>query len=133
MAKHDLNAYLNHGRWIIHCPRCDTALPAKEEGMVCPICWPGVNAKALQPIPGGLFRPVADAELINQVKAKAKAKGELYAPVFPAEKEEIEKIVRMRPKVYHVNWTPGETVEQLRQQNIERGDPVPADAARGKE
>ena len=125
MAKYGLNAYLNHGRWLIHCLRCDTALLAQEVGVVCPVCWPGINAKAFQPLPNGLLRPVTDVGRVDETRAKAKARGEVYTPIFPAEKAEIETITRLRSKVQQINWEPGESLETLREQNAAHGDPLP--------
>lgn len=118
-------AYMNHGRWLIKCPKCSTPLHAQESGVVCPRCHPGVMAKALQQIGDGLFRPVADIEIVEAARKKAEDAGELYVPDFPPQRNEIERILRMRPGVHNMNWIPSETLDDLRKQNIKHGDPLP--------
>lgn len=131
MANHGLNAYMNHGRWLIHCPRCASALPAEEQGIVCPVCWPGIRAKAFTQLPNGLLRPVADREIVEATRAKADAQGEVWKPVWPADKAEIEDILRRR-KIQHMNWEPGETLEFLLAESVEHGDPVPPPKKKGR-
>lgn len=121
----NLSAYMNHGHWVIHCPKDGTALPAWDTGVICPRCYPGMLAKALKQLPNGLFRPVADLEMIEKARATARKLNEEYFPQYPAEKAEIEQILRLRPAPQNMNWYPGETLDILRLQNIEHGDPVP--------
>jgi hypothetical protein len=123
-----LNPYMNNGRWLLDCPQCSTPLPARESGVVCPRCYPDMLAKALKPLANGTFRPVADVELIGETLTKARRLKEEYFPAFPPEREQIERILRLRPAPKFMNWQPGETLEILRQQNIEHGDPVPEES-----
>ena len=116
-------AVLNNDEWKIKCPRCDNWLLARVT--ICPVCYPQVNAKALQPISGGLFRPVEDVELVQQAIETAKANGHELEAVYPTERASIEAIVALRPARNHRNWELGETVDDLIQQNIQHGDPVP--------
>jgi hypothetical protein len=125
MPPKPIQAHYRHGRWRMHCPKCGATLPAWEDGVVCPREHPGMMAKALQPIAGGLFRPVPDTELIEQARASAQEKGELYTPAFPAEREQIERILRLRPSPRNMNWDPTETVRDLLVQNIQHGDRIP--------
>lgn len=118
-------AFMNHCRWIFRCPRCQTALEAKEEGVVCGVCWPQARATALTQTADNLLRPVPDRELRSKALEEARQAGEMWMPTFPAERSEIEAILRMRPLPSQMNWSPVETVEDLRQQNLERGDPLP--------
>jgi len=120
-----INAFMNHGRWIFYCPRCGVGLPANEDGVVCPSDWPGINAMAFQQIENGLLRPVHDMAKINETRMQAEERGELYFPVFPAQRSEIEEILRMRPSAANMNWIPEETLEILRDQNVAHGDPLP--------
>lgn len=120
-----LQAYMNNGRWIITCPVCGTALPAWESGVVCPHCYPNMLAKALRPLPNGDLRPVQDLELISAAQETACAADAKYFPVFPSEREPIERILRCRPNRKNMNWIASETLDDLRQQNREHGDPVP--------
>ena len=87
MKKIKVNTYLNHGRWLMNCPKCRQPLRViNEEEMYCPVCWPGVLAKAMAPLADGTFRPVPDLELVTQAKGQAAAAGECYLPVFPKER-----------------------------------------------
>jgi len=121
----EVNAFLNHGRWIWLCPRCHTALEAKEGNVVCGVCWPAARAQALQPIEGGLFRSVPDGALVSGAVKQAEEHGEYYVINFPAERSRIEEIVRHRARIADINWHPGETVADLIEQNKAHGDPLP--------
>lgn len=132
LAAKKITAYMNNGRWLMNCLKCGTPLPAWESGVVCPRCYPGMLARAFQPLPGGLLRPVADIEIVEQTRKKANGNGEEYAPSFPAEKTEIEKILRLRPAAKNMNWLPSESLADLRKQNLDHGDPVPAIAPDGQ-
>lgn len=120
-----LQAYMNNGRWIITCPCCDTPLPAWESGVVCPRCYPNMLAKALRPLPNGNLRPVQDLELVTAAQESARAADAEYFPIFPADREQIERILRCRPDRKNMNWIFTETLDDLRTQNIEHGDPLP--------
>ena len=124
MPNYGLIAYMNYGRWIFHCPRCSSALLASETGVICPVCWPGIRAKAFNRLSNGLFRPVPDTELIEAEQAKAQESGEVYFPIFPKERPDIETILKLRPLTQNMNWEPGETLDILNEQNIAHGDPV---------
>ena len=121
-----LPTFMNYGRWIMNCPRCNTALPALEAGVICPRCFPDITAKAWRPLKNGDLRPVPDHELIAAATTQAREQDEIYFPLYPREKEQIERILRMRPAVKNMNWIPEESLDDLRQQNIDHGDPVPA-------
>ncbi len=128
-----LTAYMNNGRWLIDCPKCSTPLPAWESGVVCPMCHPGMLARAFQPLSNGFLRPVADIEIVERTKNEARSANEEYGPGFPIERTQIEKILRLRPAPKFMNWIPGESLQDLLNQNIEHGDPVPADLSSPKE
>lgn len=118
-----VQAICNNSEWKIKCPRCDNWLLATVT--ICPVCYPGVFAKALQPIPGGLFRPVEDVELVQQTIATAIERGDELQAVYPAERAQIEAVLNLRPIRSTRNWEPNETLADLIAQNIEHGDPVP--------
>jgi hypothetical protein len=120
----NVQAFLNHGRWLVTCPDCGVALLAQPE-LVCPVCFPSIQAKAFQPIQGGLLRPVDDVEIIERTRLQAREAGRELNPIYPVERQQIEKILRQRPSRANFNWVPGETLEILRQQNRDHGDPVP--------
>lgn len=116
-------AYMNHGSWLYDCPRCKTHIDAEHD--ICPRCWPQANAKAFRPIPGtDLLRRVPDPELVEQVREQAQKRGELYRPVFPAERDDIEHILRYRATP-HMNWVPGESIDFLIAESLQNGDDIP--------
>lgn len=121
----ELLAFMNHGRWIVVCPRCHTALEANERGVICGICYPDIRAKALQPIDGGLFRTVADPVLTAEARKQAEMAGEAYVVVYPPDRFKGEAVLRKRPSIANMNWTTDESVADLIAQNIEHGDPLP--------
>ena len=121
----ELIAYMNNGRWIMNCPKCNTPLPCWERGTICPRCHPNMMARALRPLRNGDLRPVPDIELVEQARTKARAAGEEYFPLYPKEKARIEEILRLRPDRKNMNWIPGESCDDLCQQNTDHGDPVP--------
>lgn len=121
-----LSAYMNYGRWIMICPRCTTALPAWDTGVVCPKCYPDMMAKAFRPLKNGDLRPVTDVELVEAARSQARAADEEYFPIYPAERGQIEAILRLRPSPANMNWIETETLEDLCNQNLEHGDPIPA-------
>lgn len=120
-----LQAYVNNGRWIMDCPTCATPLPARETPVVCPRCHPDMLARAWRQMSNGDLRPVVDYELVAAAQTHAREKDEEYTPIYPAEREQIERILRMRPAPKNMNWIPEETVQDLIDQNVEHGDPVP--------
>jgi hypothetical protein len=51
--------------------------------------------------------------------------GAVYTDVvFPSDRAEIEELLAKRPVQAHRNWQPPETLETLRAEQIEHGDPV---------
>lgn len=118
------NVFMNHGRWLMYCPKCESPLPAVEGGIICPVCWPNIRARAFKQGPDGLFRPVADTAKVEQARAAAAAAGEIYTPVYPENRAEIERVLRSR-KQRNMNWEPGESLSYLLADNIQHGDPVP--------
>lgn len=121
----EITAYMNNGRWILDCPVCSTPLPCRPAGVVCPRCYPNMLAKAYRRLPNGDLRPVVDQELVAKAQADARKADAIYHGVFPAEREQIERILRLRPAPKHMNWISTETLEDLRAQNLEHGDPLP--------
>lgn len=105
----EIEAYVNHGRWVVMCPtvyyfadgseiRCNTALLATEQCPIfsCPVC----------------------GNINNNGKA--------YKVIFPSKIKEIEEILLSRP-AHHPeyadirNWYPDETIDQLIEENKRMG------------
>lgn len=115
-----LFARMDHGRWIVDCPNgCNTAEYAADT-FVCSCCNPDVMAFAYRLREDGLYDRVPDPAVRAEARLQAAAIGQIFEVEFPEDKQEIEKILRKRP-IQNMNWSPGETLEQLRKENIQHG------------
>jgi hypothetical protein len=92
-----VTAYINEARWIAGCPdpRCNAAqvVSPADPRFLCAVCGNVANRR------------------------------QWYAIEFPPEstRARIEKLVARRPRVENVNWTPGESVDDVRRLNVEHG------------
>lgn len=117
-------AEYNHGRWVAICPAClqQGVQIASEvrvgDVFVCPTDYPNLLAQTLVPNPrmNGAFNPVADTVLREETRQRAIADGAAHEVIFPSGKNEIERLLRVRP-LHARNWFPGVTVEELQQEN----------------
>lgn len=91
-----MGAIIRQGKWLVLCenPKCTGAEKVWEEGLI--MCCSCLNGHA-----GHQFLKTS----------------------FPPERTAIEAMLEFRV-VDARNWEPPETVEDLRTQNIEHGDPV---------
>lgn len=89
-------AYVNHGRWIIDCPDdgCHAGLKAIDTGIACD-CMDEVVCDH-PAIPHGLAIDIT----------------------YPDQQDEITRLLDLRPKRGNRNWTPGETVAELKAENV---------------
>lgn len=124
--KKKAKARFNHGRWIADCPDClgaENVSPGDK--FICGNEFPNKHAylyKRIKTNKGDRYRRVADIAKRKRAEADAVALGKRYAITWPKEKDEIEQVLRMRP-VENMNWEPGETLADLRQENEEHGIP----------
>lgn len=88
-----VRAYVNRSRWVANCPYCNTALPVSkvDTRFWCIGC-----------------RMIANLGCALQV-------------IYPQDHREIELVLSMRPLAINRNWSPGETVSNLAQENINNG------------
>lgn len=88
-----LDAFVNHGRWMVQCPGCPSACLAsrRDHRFFCPECGNALD--------GGHWLPVR----------------------WPMDWQMIERLLGGRPDRRNRNWHPGETVEALQAENIENG------------
>lgn len=121
-------AQYNSARWIVLCPACleqgiQAALEVKPgDVFICPEEHPNILATTLMPNPRmeGAFNSVADTVLRTEARQAAITAGESYEVIFPAEKAEIERVLRVRPRAAR-NWFAGIPLSDLLAENIERG------------
>ena len=99
-VKGEVFVHINQGRYIVDCPTssCGGAMVVSSQDriFVCPICGSPENNRAW------------------------------YRVVFPPQKEQIERELLKRPakdgwRAVTRNWEPKESVDELRQQNRDKG------------
>lgn len=115
-----LKVFINHGRYMVHCPTCNNAhtVELNVKTFVCAACWQGLNAKKFETDKFGALVDVPHVQKIFETRDQAKAAGEEHELEFPS--AEVMKILRPRP-VENMNWIPGETLEFLRAENKDHG------------
>lgn len=86
-------AFANHGRWVVECPDCCQAVYAcpDDPRFMCNNCANAMN--------GGLWRPV----------------------IWPKGKDIIDRLLDARPDPTTRNWSPGEPLKQLKDENKANG------------
>ena len=95
----EIDAHINHGRWIVECGVCHTAVLMDDQDLVfyCPGC--GTD---------GQWRRVIMPD--------------------PTERAEIERLLLLRQgwhdKAPTRNWTPGNTLADLQRENLQHGREV---------
>lgn len=94
-----ITVVVNHGRWIVACPDCTGAQLAalNDPRFMCVDCANQKNR--------GAWRPVTLPD--------------------PDVRPDIEAVLDIRPDVKDQNWLPTETVNDLAQQNLDLGLPLP--------
>jgi len=125
----EVEAYLNHGRWVVDCPKCgkqgstlaepkpiESPYSAINGEYICPNCYPGMVVITRRTTTGVIFNETSRAI----ARARAKANNEIYEVVFPANRKEIETVVCLRRLDYQ-NWEPGETISFLKNENKQIG------------
>jgi hypothetical protein len=99
-----VRARVLYGRWMVDCPACRGAndVIPDEPIYLCSSCgWPGVFR------PGAEYVPAHFAQVL-----------------FPADRAEIERILLKRKLIRNRNWSPGETIEKLAEENQGHGEDV---------
>ena len=88
-----VKAEINHGRWVVKCPFCPGAELGDPENprFMCLSCY---NQDA-----GGKWLKVE----------------------YQKQAGKIETELLKRPKKHNQNWTPGESLKQLQDENVSRG------------
>ena len=92
-------ARVNHGRWIVDCPAtdCYAALRATGDTALCDCRDESV-----------CDHPEIPHDLVFLVE-------------WPADADEITRILDLRPTRPNRNWWPGETLEALKAENVTNG------------
>lgn len=118
--------YYNRGRWIATCPVCREALEVKrgQSTFICTVCFPALRAMGYTQHTDKrgkvILRPCPDVDARAAAKAKAEQAGRVYRLIFPGDAKDMEKVMRKRP-LDKRNWIPGETLQDLKAQNMAHG------------
>jgi hypothetical protein len=121
-------AEFNHARWIVRCPACaaqgviSAMVVVPGDVFICPEEYPDILATAFAPHPSmpGKFSSVTDDAMRQTARQTAIEAGMAYEIIFPAEKEQIERELRMRPRRAR-NWFPGVTLAEMQIENEAQG------------
>lgn len=123
----EIKAYVNHGRWLATCPDCGAhnEIKKSQTELICisAQCFGnGLRAMAYAPKPGNpkLFVPVPDLEERRATRERAKEMGRVHTIVFEVSPEQVDKLLRPR-KIENMHWVPGESLTDLRRENLEHG------------
>lgn len=117
-----VNAYMNHGRWLVDCPKhgVDGAMEVKEtdKEYIAPCCYSGIIA-SLPVIKNNRFMFTPDLSARATAKRLAKQADEIYTIMFPDKLAEIKAIMDKRP-IHNRHWT-NETIAALKKENKAHG------------
>jgi hypothetical protein len=117
-----VNAYMNHGRWLVDCPKHGTAgaleVDEKDTEYIPPCCYPKSIATFMVLVKGKP-QAVPDTSARQTARMMAHAADEVYTIVFPAKLAEIKEIMSKRP-VDNRHWT-NETIAALKKENKAHG------------
>lgn len=100
-----MNAYYNYGRWVVDCPApdCYGALRVSEAPSVVSV-WLSCDCQ--------------DEQACDHQQIPC---GHSFEVVLPDERQEIEVVTGLRPRRANRNWLPGESVGDLKAQNLRHG------------
>jgi len=117
-----VKAYINHGRWLVDCPKHGTAgameVTEKQTEYIPPCCYPQSIA-SFQAVKKGRIQRVADISARATAQRLAKEADEIYTIVFPEKIAEIKTIMDARP-IHNRHWTT-ETIAALKKENKAHG------------
>lgn len=100
-----MTAYYNYGRWVVDCPSpdCRGALRVTDNPMVVSI-WMTCDCQ--------------DESVCDHQQIPCGVSFEVF---LPEDRQEIETITGLRPRRANRNWKPGETVRDLKAENLRHG------------
>ena len=110
-----VQAYLNHGRWLVDCPKHGRngtlEVQVTDTEYIAPCRYPGTIAQFTGMVKNRV-QNVADISARATARARARKDGEVYEIVFPENMNEIMDALRGQP-VTMQNWVPGDSIEFL--------------------
>lgn len=118
----NVHPYINHGRWIVDCPKHGKAgaveVTEKDTEYIAPCCYPQIIA-AFPALKYGQIKNIPDRSARATARMMAEQAGEVYTIVFPKTSASILEVMNRRP-VHNRHWT-GETLKELREENKAHG------------
>lgn len=110
-----VQAYLNHGRWLVDCPKHGRngtlEVQVTDTEYIAPCCYPGVIAQFTGMVKNRV-QSVPDISARATAHARARTDGEVYEIAFPENMNEIMDALRGQP-VTMQNWVSGDSIEFL--------------------
>ena len=104
-----MNAYLEHGRWIVACSADDCrAVLFADRPM-----FPEDNYGTLS------LRCICNDESVCDHPSVPC--GEPIVAVFPENRTDIDRLMSQRPRRMNRNWSPEETIADLKRENLLQG------------
>jgi hypothetical protein len=117
-----VKAYMNHGRWLVDCPKHGTAgameVTERDTEYIAPCCYPKIIATFTGVVKGSL-KHVPDVSARATARNMAKQADEIYMIVFPEKLAELKAIMDARP-LNNRHWT-NETIAALKKENKAHG------------
>jgi|SRR5690242_5455827 len=103
-----LAAYMDRGIWWVDCTVCGMRLKVDQSThrAICTHCYPDLLTTLQHWLKPNLSRTVPDIELRDKALKQAQEDGHHYTATFPAERAQIEAVLRMRPSPVNMNWYP---------------------------
>ena len=92
-----MNAYYNHGRWVVECAAPDCLAALKAPATVC---------------------DCRDEQVCDHPQIPCNTR---FRTVMPVDVDTIQRLLDYRPKRVNRNWYPSETVEDLKTENVTHG------------
>ena len=110
-----VQAYLNHGRWLVDCPKHGRngtlEVQTTDTEYIAPCCYPGTIAQFTGMVKNRI-QNVPDISARATARSRACADGEVYEITFPENKDAIMDALRGQP-VTKQNWVPGDSIDFL--------------------
>ena len=117
-----IKASFNWGRWIWDCPDCNASniISPGQTMAICGECYPDKMAKK-QTIINNVVVDGLDHKKQTDAKRQAFGENRVYKIRYPKSHKKIVEALRYR-KTEHMCWEPGETVEDLLEENKSHPD-----------
>ena len=116
-----IKARFNCGYWIWDCPTCNSGNRAtpKDKMVLCHACYKGMRKPRVGYVDGTVITGYSKEDQDN-AKRLAWANEEVYKLSFPRNHKQIMEVLRCREEK-HMSWDVGESIEDLKAENLVLG------------